>query len=101
MTLTTATLGDHMAAQGLETREFYNRGARVRKRETAADANSAAVTTEFLAVKVAAPAELVPLAARNPVCRITHRGGHVIEFTEWPEASWLAILLSGVSSPSP
>jgi hypothetical protein len=100
MTLTTATLGDHLAAQGVETNELYSRGARVRKRETAVDANSVVAPTEFLAVKVVTPQESVP-TPRTALCRITHRAGHVLEFTEWPEAAWLAVLLSGVSSATP
>ncbi len=98
MTLTTATLGDHLAAQGLEATELYSRGARVRKRETAVDANSVVARTEFLAVKVVTPPESAP---RTALCRITHRAGHVIEFSEWPEAAWLAVLLGGVSSTTP
>jgi len=35
--LTTATLGDHLAAQGMETNELYSRGARVRKGDTAVE----------------------------------------------------------------
>ena len=100
MTLTTATLGDHLAAQGLETNALYSRGARVRKRETAVDANSVVAPTEFLAVEVVTPRESVP-TPRTALCRIMHRGGHVLEFTEWPEAAWLAVLLSGVSSTTP
>jgi hypothetical protein len=96
MTLTTATLGDHLAAQGMEANELYNRGARVRKREAAVDANSVVTPTEFLAVKVVTPPESVP-TPRAALCRITHRAGHVIEFSEWPEASWLVVLLGGVS----
>ena len=100
MTLTTATLGDHLAAQGVEANELYSRGARVRKRETAVDANSVVAPTEFLAVKVVTPSEPVP-TSRAALCRITHRAGHVIEFNEWPEAAWLAALLGGVSSTTP
>ena len=51
-TLTTATLGDHLAAQGVEAYELYSRGARVRKRDTSVDANRVVAPTEFLAVKV-------------------------------------------------
>ncbi len=47
----TATLGDHLAAQGMEANELYGRGARVRKRETTIDANSVAAPTEFFPVK--------------------------------------------------
>ena len=47
MTLTTATLGDHLAAQGVETNELYSRGARVRKRETAVDANGVVTSRHF------------------------------------------------------
>src|SRR6266702_5027058 len=100
MTLTTATLGDHLAAQGLEASELYSRGARVRKRETAVDANSVAAPTEFLAVKVVTPPESVP-TPRTALCRITHRADHVIEFSEWPEASLLAVLLDGMSGSTP
>lgn len=53
MTLTTATLGDHLGAQGMEANDLYSRGARIRKRETAVDASSVAAPTEFLAVKCA------------------------------------------------
>jgi hypothetical protein len=100
MTLTTATLGDHLAAQGVETNELYSRGARVRKREAAVDASIAVAPTEFLAVKVVTPPESVP-TPRTALCRITHRAGHVIEFSEWPEASWLAALLGGVPGTTP
>lgn len=98
--MTTATLGDHLVAQGMESNELYSRGARVRRRDTAVAVTDAAAATEFLAVKVVTPPESVP-APRTPLCRITHRGGHVLEFGEWPEAAWLAVLLSGVSSTTP
>jgi hypothetical protein len=98
--LTTATLGDHLAAQGMETNELYSRGARLRKREATAEAKDATTATEFLAVKVVTPPESVT-TPRTALCRITHRAGHVLEFTEWPEAAWLAVLLSGVSSATP
>lgn len=97
MTLTTATLGDHFATQGLETSELYSRGARVRKRDPAVDVNGTAAPTEFLAVKVVTPSQSVP-RPRAPLCRITHRVGHVLEFDEWPEAAWLAALLSETPS---
>jgi hypothetical protein len=100
MELTTATLGDHLAAQGMETNELFSRGARVRKREAAAVASDAATTTEFLAVKVVTPPESAP-RPRAALCRITHRAGHVIEFGEWPEAVWLAALLSETPSTTP
>jgi hypothetical protein len=95
--LTTATLGDHLTAQGIETNELYSRGARVRKREATAEAKDATTATEFLAVKIVTPPEAAP-KPRAPLCRITHRGGHVLEFGEWPEASWLATLLSETPS---
>ena len=98
--MTTATLGDHLAAQGIETNELYSRGARVRKREVAAEAKDATTATEFLAVKVVPPPESAP-RPRAALCRITHCAGHVIEFSEWPEASWLAVLLGGVSGTTP
>jgi hypothetical protein len=97
--LTTATLGDHLAAQGVETNELYSRGARIRKRETAVGPNSAAAPHEFLTVKVVTPPDSA--TPRTSLCRIMHRGGHVLEFSEWPEAAWLATLLSGVSSTMP
>jgi hypothetical protein len=98
--LTTATLGDHLVAQGMETNELYSRGARVRRREAAAQATDTVAATEFLAVKVVAPAESAS-KPRAPLCRITHRGGHVLEFGEWPEAAWLAALLRETpSTPS-
>jgi hypothetical protein len=100
MTLTTATLGDHLAAQGVETNELYSRGARVRKRETAVDANRVVAPPEFLAVKVVTPPESVP-PPRTALFRITHRAGHEIEFSEWPEASWLVVLLGGVAGTTP
>jgi len=99
VTSTTTTLGDHLAAQGVETNTLYSRGARVRKREGAVDANSVAAP-EFLAVKVVTPPESVP-TARPPLYRIMRCAGHVLEFGEWPEAAWLAVLLSGVSSTTP
>src|SRR5438552_5268463 len=96
MALATATLGNHLAAQGVETNELYSRGARVRKREAVPDTNSVVAPTEFHAVKVVTPPESVP-TPRTALCRITHRAGHVIEFSELPEASWLAVLLDRVS----
>jgi hypothetical protein len=99
MTLTTATLGDHLAAQGVETTELYSRGARVRKRDTPVEVNGPGAATEFLAVKVVTSSEPEPVPGpRSPLCRITHRGGHVLEFGEWPEAAWLAALLSETPS---
>ena len=74
MTLTTATLGEHLASQGVETNESYSRGARVRKRKTAVDANSLLAPTEFLAVKVVTPPESVT-TPRTALCRITRRAG--------------------------
>jgi hypothetical protein len=91
----TATLGDHLVAQGLETNEIFSRGARVRKHETEAATKDVVGSTEFLAVNVFTPAE--PLPVRTSLCRVTCRGGQVLEFNEWPDAGWLAALLSGVS----
>jgi hypothetical protein len=65
-TLTTATLGDHLAAQGIETNELYSRGARLRKREAPTEAKEATPThpkdriEELLPRHVAA--ELAPKA---------------------------------------
>jgi hypothetical protein len=50
--------------------------------------------------EIVTPPESVP-APRTALCRITHRAGHVIEFSEWPEATWLAALLDGVSGATP
>jgi hypothetical protein len=97
MTVTTATLRDHLAAQGLETSELYSRGARLRKREPATDGNDTPAPTEFLAVRVVTPPESAP-PPQAPLCRITHRGGHVLEFSDWPDAAWLAAILSAASS---
>ncbi len=95
--MTTATLGDHLAAQGIETNELYSRGARLRKREAPAEAKDATTATEFLAVKLVTPPESAP-KPRAALCRIRHRAGHVLEFSEWPEAAWLAALLSETPS---
>jgi hypothetical protein len=53
--------------------------------------------TEFLAVKVVTPPDAAPRPGA-PLCRIAHRSGHVLEFGEWPEAAWLAALLSETPS---
>jgi hypothetical protein len=98
--LTTATLGDHLAAQGLEKDELYSRGARVRKRDLPVVESDAVQATEFLAVKILTPSESAPKPAVVR-CRLTHRSGHVLEFNEWPEAAWLAAVLGGAPGTIP
>ena len=85
-----ATLGDHLAAQGSESSGLYVRGARIKKREPAA-----AASTEFLAVRIEPPTE-VAAPSRAASCCIRHSGGHVLEFAELPNPTWLAALWSEI-----
>lgn len=96
--MTTVTLRDHLAAQGADATGFYSRGARVQKR-AAPTADSPNEPRTFVAVRVEPTPEPTP-AAHNPLCRITHRNGHVLEFSEWPEPTWLAALMDALPSPS-
>jgi hypothetical protein len=91
------TLGDHLAAQGTEPSGLYVRGARITKREVASKLPPAA-STEFLAVRVEPPTEVPALAApsRAASCCIRHIGGHVLEFAELPNPTWLAALWSAI-----
>jgi hypothetical protein len=95
---TTATLEDHLAAQGVDTAGLYSRGARVQRRAAAAP-DHPKVSTEFVAVRLEAAAEHTP-TSRGPLCRITHGNGHVLEFAEWPDASWLATLMGAMAGPA-
>jgi hypothetical protein len=96
--VTTATLRDHLAAQGAEAAELFKRGAKVQKREPAAG-SLVGERTEFVAVRVE-PATEPKSGTSNPLCRVTHPHGHVLEFSEWPEAKWLATLLSAMLGPA-
>jgi hypothetical protein len=87
---TTVTLGDHLTAQGVDATGLYSRGARVTKRATPATGKESE-PTEFVPVRVEP-------AARGSICRITHGNGPVLEFGEWPEAAWLAALMSALAS---
>jgi len=93
--VTTATLEDHLAAQGVDAAGLYSRGARVQRRAAAAT-DHLKEPTEFVPVRVEAAAAAAS-APRGPLCRITHGNGHVLEFAEWPEASWLAALMSAMA----
>ena len=122
MTLTTATLGDHLAAQGVEANEFYSRGGRIRKREAAVDANSVVAPTEFLAEKVVTLVESVPTprtARCAPACPrlscrsfsqispdtrhslnpATHDPMFTIQFTEWGERWCISLTPASVANP--
>ena len=91
----TTTLGDHLAAQGVGATGLYSRGARVSKRVAPIPATSTAdEPTEFVPVRIEP-------APRGLLCRITHGDGPVVEFIEWPEAAWLAALLSESPSTTP
>jgi hypothetical protein len=92
-----ATLGDHLAAQGAETSGLYVRGARVKKRESASEPPAPA-STEFLSVRVEPPTEAVQVAVPSPEvrCSIRHSAGHVLEFGELPNPTWLAALWSAI-----
>jgi hypothetical protein len=90
-----ATLGDHLVAQGIEANGLYSRGARVKKRETANESTTASSSPEFLAVRIEAPTEVVA-PPRAPLISIRHSGGHVLEFGEWPNATWLAAVWSAI-----
>jgi len=92
--VTTATLQDHLTAQGGSATELYSRGARVQKR--AADPPTGATT--FVAVRVEPTADPTP-PARGPLFRISC-GAHTVEFTEWPQAPWLAALLGALPGPA-
>ena len=46
---------------------------------------------KFVAVRVATPAA----GGHDPVCRIRHRSGWMIECGRWPEAAWVSQLLKG------
>jgi hypothetical protein len=95
--VTTVTLRDHLAAQGEDATGLFSRGARVQKRTTAA-VEAPIEPPTFVAVHVEPlPA---PTAPRNPLCRVTHHNGHVLEFGEWPDASWLAALMGALSGPA-
>jgi hypothetical protein len=37
---------------------------------------------------------------RGLLCPITHGNGHVLEFAEWPDASWLAALMGAMAGPA-
>jgi hypothetical protein len=89
-----ATLGDHLAAQGTEPSGLYVRGARIKKREVASEP-AAPGSTEFLAVRVELPTE-VAAPPRAASCCIRHSGGHVLEFAELPNPTWLAALWSAI-----
>jgi hypothetical protein len=89
--VTTLTLREHLTAQGGDATELYSRGARVQKR--AADAP--VEPTTFVAVRVE-PTPEPPPTARGPLCRMSHNG-HVLEFSEWPDATWLAALMGAIS----
>jgi hypothetical protein len=89
-----ATLGDHLAAQGTEPNGLYVRGARIKKREVASEPPAAA-STEFLAVRIESPTE-VAAPSRAASCCIRHSGGHVLEFAELPNPTWLATLWSEI-----
>jgi hypothetical protein len=52
----------------------------------------------FVAVRVETTPELKP-AVHKPLCRITRPNGHVLEFSEWPEPTWLAALMDALPSP--
>ena len=59
--VTTATLEDHLAAQGVDAARLYSRGARVQKRAATAVDNPKA-PTEFVAVRVESTAEPTPVS---------------------------------------
>jgi hypothetical protein len=92
------TLRDHLAAQGADATGLFSRGARVQKRAAPA-ADNPIEPAAFVAVRVEPTPELTP-AVRNLLFRITHHNGHVLEFSEWPEPTWLAALLDVLPSPS-
>jgi hypothetical protein len=96
--VTTATLEDHLAARGVDTAGLYSRGARVQRRVAAA-ADIRNEPTEFVAVRVESPAEPTP-EPRRLLCCITHISGQVLEFAEWPDASWLAALMGAMAGPA-
>lgn len=96
--MTTVTLRDHLAAQGGDASGLFSRGARVQKRAAPA-ADTQVEPTTFVAVRVEPTSEVVA-TVHGALFRITHPNGHVLEFGEWPDATWLAALMGALSGPA-
>ena len=92
--MTTATLRDHLAAQGGDA-EAYVRGARVQRR-AAAGSDNVSEAVAFVPVRVEPTAQ--PQGGAS--CRIKHPSGLVLEFEQWPEPGWLASFVGAVSRAS-
>jgi len=92
------TLREYAEAAGIDVKALYHRGAQLRRKGVLASKVPSAPTTDgdFITVRMAETAAQVTRPT-GTVCRILHAGGHVIECTEWPAASWISALLAGTT----
>lgn len=88
--MTTATLRDHLTAQGGDA-EVYVRGASVQRHVAGSDNATEAVGFVPVRVEPTIPPQ------DGVTCRIKHPSGLVLEFEQWPEPSWLAAFVGAVS----
>ena len=88
------TLTAYCRAQGLEVRSLYGvRRELVRKGRlprTLAPKTKRVGPSPFVAVQVASGASVA-----EPVCRVRHPSGWVVECGAWPEAGWVSSLMQG------
>jgi hypothetical protein len=90
------TLVDYARSAGVKVGSLYEaRHSLARKgvqvREAVAEV-SPRKSGEFITVQVEPSA--VPVAG-EPVCRLRHPGGWIIECADWPVASWVAQIFGG------
>lgn len=86
-----STLTDYAAAYNLNVQDLYSGKAQLQRKGLWPSKSAAEpVKTELVAVEVMA--ESAVREAR--VCRVTAPNGWAMEFSAWPEAKWLAALMS-------
>jgi hypothetical protein len=83
-------------AKGLVIRELYDSLACLRRKGLLPKL-ARKTATRFVSVRVQPGPDATPTVrpAGGVLCRILHRGGYLIECTQWPPPAWISAVMAG------
>jgi nitrogen fixation protein len=84
-----STLTDFATAFNLNVQDLYSGKAQLQRKGFWPTKSAEPVKTELLAVQVVAQSA----GEEARVCRVTVPNGWTMEFSQWPQAAWLAALM--------